>query len=164
MTRRRAARRRGPGRAPAGSRETGGRRRLPWAAVTFPALLFNLSLSEIVVLAVVALLVFGKRLPQVAAQAAVSMQRLRRALQDLRRETGIDQEIWQMRRELEQAVPRDVQPRRMLSDAREEARRTFDLEREIASAGEPEPPSSAPAPTEPSAPDGPEPSERRDTG
>jgi Sec-independent protein translocase protein TatA len=61
----------------------------------------GLSISEILVIAIVAILVFGSRLPQVAGQAAATLQRAKRSLADLRRETGIDQEIARARREFE---------------------------------------------------------------
>ncbi len=71
--------------------------------------LFGISPQELIIVAVVAVIVFGQRLPQVAGEAAATMQKLRRALNDLRRESGIDQEIRNARREIEQNV---VQPLR----------------------------------------------------
>lgn len=68
----------------------------------------NLGLTEMVLIAVVAILVFGRNLPSVAVQAASTVQRMRRSLTDLRRETGIDEELRRARREFEQAVPRDL--------------------------------------------------------
>ena len=53
----------------------------------------NLAPSELAVVAVVAILVWGRRLPQVVGQAAGVVQKVRRSLEDLRRETGIDTEI-----------------------------------------------------------------------
>ncbi len=61
----------------------------------------GLSPTELFVIAIVAILVFGARLPQVAGEAAATLQRFRRSLTDLRRETGIDQEIARARREFE---------------------------------------------------------------
>jgi Sec-independent protein translocase protein TatA len=68
--------------------------------------MFNLGPSEIVVIAVVAILVFGARLPEVAAQAASVVMRMRRSLADLRRETGLDAEIAAARRSIEQGLPK----------------------------------------------------------
>jgi Sec-independent protein translocase protein TatA len=68
----------------------------------------NLGAWEMALIIVVAILIFGKRLPEVAGQAAATAARLRRQFQDLRRETGIDREIWEARREFERAVPRDL--------------------------------------------------------
>lgn len=64
---------------------------------------FGLSFAELVVIFVVAILVFGQRLPQVAGETAATLQRVRRSLSDLRRETGIDQEIQKAKREFEEA-------------------------------------------------------------
>ncbi len=70
---------------------------------------FGLSFAELVVIFVVAILVFGQRLPQVAGETAATFQRVKRSLSDLRRETGIDQEIHKAKREFEEAqrVARD---------------------------------------------------------
>jgi Sec-independent protein translocase protein TatA len=68
----------------------------------------NLSPTEVVIIFVVAIVVFGRRLPEVAGQAAGALQRMRRSLDDLRRETGIDREIRSARRAFEDAVPREV--------------------------------------------------------
>lgn len=63
----------------------------------------GLSVIELMVIVVVAILVFGQRLPQVAGETAATLQRLKRSLSDLRRETGIDQEIYRAKREFEDA-------------------------------------------------------------
>lgn len=70
--------------------------------------MFGLSPIELVVIAVVAILVFGPRLPQVAAEAGGWVVRLKRTLAEMRRDSGIDREIAQARREVENAIPRDV--------------------------------------------------------
>ena len=70
------------------------------------AFLENLSLPEICIVIVVAVMVFGGNLPQAAGQAAAQLQKLRRSLGDLKRETGIDREIAEMRRNVEEAIPR----------------------------------------------------------
>lgn len=88
-----------------------------------PVLAFlNLAPSELAVIAVVAILVWGRRLPEVAGQAASVVQRMRRSLEDLRRETGIDREIQNARRAVDQAVPREVRS----LDIRREARRVVE--------------------------------------
>lgn len=66
----------------------------------------NLAPTEVLVLAVVAVLVFGKRLPEVAGRGFTQLRRWRQSLDQLRRETGIDQEL----RNIERGV-RDVQRR-----------------------------------------------------
>lgn len=77
--------------------------------------MFGLSPIEFAVIIVVAILIFGPRLPQVAAEAAGWIVKLKRALNDMRRDSGIDREIAEVRREVENAVPRDLRafdPRR----------------------------------------------------
>jgi len=81
--------------------------------------LLNLSPVEIAIIAIAAIVVFGRRLPQVAGQAAGAVQRLRRSLDDLRRETGIDREIQEARRAVESAVPREVRSLDVRTLARE---------------------------------------------
>jgi len=83
------------------------------------AFIFNFGTLEIVLVAIVAVLVFGRNLPVVAVQAAGVVQKMRRSLADLRRQTGIDEELRNMRRTINTAVPPDV--RRM--DVREIVRR-----------------------------------------
>lgn len=56
-------------------------------------LIGNLSLQELLLIAALAVLLFGRRLPQVVGQLFGQLQRMRRALDDLRRETGIDREL-----------------------------------------------------------------------
>jgi len=68
--------------------------------------LFGLSPQELFVIAIVAILVFGQKLPQVAGEAAATVQKIRRALHDLRRESGIDHELSRARREIEDNVVR----------------------------------------------------------
>lgn len=70
--------------------------------------MFNLSVGHIVVIVVVAILIFGERLPQVAAEAAHWLLKVKRSLSDLRRDSGIDREIQEVRRAVENAVPREV--------------------------------------------------------
>ena len=60
------------------------------------AFIQNLSIGETVLVAIVAILVFGNRLPEVAARVFRHVGALRRQLDDLRRETGIDRELRDM--------------------------------------------------------------------
>lgn len=53
----------------------------------------NLAPWELIVIAVVAVIAFGKSLPQVAARAYMQLRRLRRAMEQMRRESGIDREL-----------------------------------------------------------------------
>lgn len=63
----------------------------------------NLSFLEMGMILVIAVLVFGRRLPEVAGQAAAQLHKARRALTDLRRESGIDEELRKARRTLSSA-------------------------------------------------------------
>lgn len=68
------------------------------------AFLTNLGPSEFILVLVVAVLIFGRRLPEVAAKGAVHLQRLRRSLQEFRRESGFDEEIRRARRLVENPI------------------------------------------------------------
>jgi len=68
------------------------------------SLIGNLSPLEIVVVGVLAILIFGKRLPEVASRALYQLRRLRRSMEDMRRETGIDREIRSIERSVQQAA------------------------------------------------------------
>jgi Sec-independent protein translocase protein TatA len=72
------------------------------------AFIFNFGPFEFMIVLLVAILVFGRNLPSVAVQAASMVQKMRRSLSDLRRETGIDEELRRARRELDEAIPRDL--------------------------------------------------------
>lgn len=68
------------------------------------AFIGNLAPLEIVVIAVIAILIFGKRLPDVAGRFLYQIRRMRQSMYDLRRETGIDQEIRNVERSMRQAA------------------------------------------------------------
>jgi len=72
------------------------------------AFIDNLGGTELLIVLVAALLVFGKRLPQVAGDAARQMAKLRRSLDEAWRDTGMEKEIAQVRRDLDAAIPRDL--------------------------------------------------------
>lgn len=84
--------------------------------------MFGLSFIEIIVVVVVAILVFGDRLPTVAAEAATFVTRMKRSLADLRRETGIDREFAEARRAIENSVPRSVRNFDLPRTVREEVK------------------------------------------
>ena len=65
--------------------------------------IYNLSIGEFMVVGVLAVLIFGGRLPEVAARVFHYVRRFRRSLEDLRRETGIDNEIRKIEFELREA-------------------------------------------------------------
>ena len=72
------------------------------------ALIDNLGGTELLIVMVAALLIFGKRLPQVAGDAAKQLVKLRRSLDEAWRDTGMQQEIQSVKRDLESAIPRDL--------------------------------------------------------
>src|SRR5262245_47020186 len=72
------------------------------------ALIDNLGGTELLIVMAAALLVFGKRLPQVAGDAAKQLVKLRRSLDEAWRDTGMQQEILNVKRDLESAIPRDL--------------------------------------------------------
>lgn len=62
------------------------------------ALIGNLSVGETVLIAIVAILVFGERLPQAMSRAYREFLRFRGQIDKLRRESGIDQEVRNIKR------------------------------------------------------------------
>jgi Sec-independent protein translocase protein TatA len=80
------------------------------------ALIGNLSATEILVVGIVAVLIFGKRLPEVASQTYSQIRKLREGMDQFRRDTGIDRELSSIQTTLTD-VHRDVQ-KGMTIDAR----------------------------------------------
>ena len=74
------------------------------------AFLDNLALPELFLAAIVAVMVFGRRLPQVLAKVFVQVQRARRGVSQVWRETGIGQEMRSLQRELDESMPEKVSP------------------------------------------------------
>lgn len=72
------------------------------------AFIDNLGGTELLIVMLAALLVFGKRLPQVAGEAAKHVSKLRRSLDEAWRDTGMQQEIRAMKRDLDTVIPRDL--------------------------------------------------------
>ncbi|MCK6445836.1 MAG: twin-arginine translocase TatA/TatE family subunit [Planctomycetes bacterium] len=66
--------------------------------------MFGLGGLELLIVGVVGLLLFGGNLPKVAAEAARWFVGLKRSLNDIRRETGIEREIENAKREIERSV------------------------------------------------------------
>lgn len=111
--------------------------------------MFGLQTVELLLVALVALLLFGGNLPKVAAEAASWFVRLRRSLGELRRESGIDREIESARRMLEDSVPSDVRSFDVRRAAEETlARPLREAARELEAPAQPtrtdEPPAQAP--------------------
>jgi Sec-independent protein translocase protein TatA len=112
-------------------------------------LIDNLGGSEFLIVMVAALLVFGKKLPRVAGEAAKQIVKLRRSLDGAWRDTGMQQEIQAVKRDLESALPRDLsigEMARLASDEMDKRIRVNDeaLQREAKAERTPEPPPERP--------------------
>ena len=67
------------------------------------ALFGNIGMTEMLLILVVAVLIFGKDLPQAASKAYLQVRKLRGAVDDLRRDTGIEREIRNIERTVREA-------------------------------------------------------------
>jgi len=65
------------------------------------ALIGNFDVMELLLIGSVALLVFGKRLPEVAVRGAAQLVRLRRSVTRMWREAGLEEELRRVRREID---------------------------------------------------------------
>lgn len=77
------------------------------------ALLGNLTLMELGLVLLAAIMIFGKNLPQVAAQAFAQFNRARRAMREMWRETGLEEEIRKVERDMRRAkanLPTSLDP------------------------------------------------------
>jgi Sec-independent protein translocase protein TatA len=72
------------------------------------AIFDNLGFFELMIVLVAAILIFGKRLPEVASQAGQQLVKFRRSLEQIKTETNIDNEIRKIQRDIQSAVPRDL--------------------------------------------------------
>jgi sec-independent protein translocase protein TatA len=68
------------------------------------ALFDNIGTFEMIIVAVAALLLFGKRLPEVASQAGATLTKFRRGLDGAIHDSGVEQEI----RKIKSAIPTDM--------------------------------------------------------
>jgi Sec-independent protein translocase protein TatA len=116
------------------------------------AIFEDVGFSEILILGVAGVLLFGKRLPEVAAQAGQQLVKFRRSLQQVKAESGIDQEVRKIQRTFEEAIPRDLSVGEVarLASARVQERiegARKELEAQVQKPIEPAPtPGSTPAP------------------
>jgi Sec-independent protein translocase protein TatA len=99
------------------------------------AIFEDVGMSEILVIGIFGVLLFGKRLPEVASQAGAQLVKFRRSLQQVKAESGMDQEVHKIRRAFEEAIPRDLSVGEVarLASARvqeriQNARKELDLE------------------------------------
>ena len=67
------------------------------------ALFGSFGTPEIILIAIVAVLVFGTDLPQAASTAYLQLRKLRNAVDDLRRDSGIEREIRDIERSVREA-------------------------------------------------------------
>lgn len=98
------------------------------------AFLFNTGWTELLIVALVAVMVFGRDLPQVAAKAFVQLQKLRRGVTEVWRETGISEEMRKLQREMEENERRARAPFQEARRIQAELRR--DVTRRGAAAGD----------------------------
>jgi len=109
------------------------------------AIFGNLSLLEVVVIAALSVIIFGRDLPRVAAQAVTHVTRARRALQKVWRESGIGDEIRQVQREIEVSSTKlgGLSPQQLVRDTVQdidsEVRRSLDEAPPEVGAPDPEP-------------------------
>ncbi len=69
-----------------------------------PAFIQSIGPLEMVIVVFAAILVYGRRLPEVAGEAAGWVQRARRSLNDLKNETGISEELRNARQSMDQVM------------------------------------------------------------
>ncbi|MEL6905894.1 MAG: hypothetical protein AAFU73_10155 [Planctomycetota bacterium] len=95
----------------------------PLAFLFFP----SMHAGEAMLIALAAVLIFGGRLPDVLMQGLAHLMRARRALTRMWRETGLEDELRRVRRDIETGMPRepqfDVRSRPGVDDARAAAER-----------------------------------------
>ena len=91
------------------------------------ALFDNLGTFELILCGVAGLLVFGRRLPEVASQAGATLAKFKRSLDGAVQDSGVEQEL----RKIKEALPTDVSMRDV---ARAAARKMEDRMRELGEA------------------------------
>ena len=90
------------------------------------AFISNLHFAELLLIALVGIMVFGRNLPRIAVQAWTQLTKMRRSMNKVWRETGVQDEIRRMQRELREAEyeVRDAARRAMEAEEAEEAQAT----------------------------------------
>ncbi len=86
------------------------------------AIIGNIELTELLIILMVAVMIFGRNLPRVAAQVVSNVAKARRALQKVWRESGIGDEIRDVQREIDISARRlrDADPRTAFRGASQE--------------------------------------------
>ncbi|MEM6671612.1 MAG: hypothetical protein AAF726_02140 [Planctomycetota bacterium] len=72
------------------------------------AIFGSLNWLELLVVAAAALMIFGSRLPEVSLRAVAQVMRARRAVSKMWRETGLEDELRRVRRDVELNIPREA--------------------------------------------------------
>jgi len=67
------------------------------------AIFSNLSFAEVIMIAAIGIMVFGRKLPRIAVEIGTQLTKMRRNLNKVWRETGVQDEIRRMQREMRQA-------------------------------------------------------------
>ena len=70
------------------------------------ALIGSLDLTELMIIAAGAVIVFGKQLPEVTMRGAAQVMKLRKAVTDMWREAGLEQELRRIQHEVQTSVPK----------------------------------------------------------
>ena len=107
------------------------------------------------IVCIAGLLVFGRRLPEVASQAGKQLVKVRRSIDAAWRETGMEKELRDVKRDLDTAIPRDLSIADMARLASAEMDKRVKANEKSASApAAPEADASKPGESAPSAPKG----------
>ena len=101
-----------------------------------------ISTGEILFALFVGLLLFGGKLPEVAKDIGKVFYKLRRSVQEMRQESGIDDALRDIRREVEDATPRvpRVDLRKSITEALDEPKSAAPEEKGLPGGGAPETP------------------------
>ena len=92
------------------------------------AFITNLNLTELALIAAAAVMIFGRNLPRVLAEVLTHLGRAKRAMREMWRETGIEEEMRQVQNEMRKAqrtLPTSTDPAAI---AREAAARWIESE------------------------------------
>jgi Sec-independent protein translocase protein TatA len=90
------------------------------------AFLSNLHFTELILIALMGIMVFGRNLPRIAVQIWTQLTKMRRSMNKVWRETGVQDEIRRMQREMREAE----------YEVRDAARRAVEAEEEAEAAAE----------------------------
>jgi len=83
------------------------------------AIFSNLSFTEVTLIALAGIMVFGRNLPKIAVQIGTQLTKMRRNLNKVWRETGVQEEIRRMQREMREAEYEVKDAVRRAADAEE---------------------------------------------